>query len=79
MGYTTAEGYGRCEINSFSASSIGSLVNGALLTKELIGSGFYLQMVGGAECYLMVSVMYPQKSPARTAGHLTSICIIHNT
>ena len=63
---------GRCS-RLFLCLSVGPSVNLPLLSQEISGSGFYLQMVRGAECHLMVGVM---KSPVEATGHLTYICVI---
>lgn len=60
----------------FLCLSVGPSVNLPLLSQEISGSRFYLQMVRGAECHLMVGVM---KSPVEATGHLTYIYVIHNT
>lgn len=65
----------RCS-DSLSLPLRGPSVNLLLLSQEISGSGFYLQMVRGAECHLMVGVM---KSPVEATGHLTYICVIHST
>lgn len=66
-------------VQTLSASLVGSSVNLTLLTVDLNGSGFYLQVISGAECQLIVDVTYTQKSPAGAAGHLTYIFIICST